>query len=124
MLRELCRAKIHRAVLNETNPDYSGSLTVPPEVMAAAGVVPWEKVQVANATSGERLETYVIPGDRPGHFALNGAAALKGQVGDIILCIFYAQFEESEATGYQPIFVIMNPDNTIQKVIRGHETDI
>ena len=120
MRRELCRAKVHRAVLSETNRDYEGSLSVPPEVMEAAGILPWEKVQVANVTNGSRLETYVIPGQTPAHFCLNGAAACRGQVGDVILCIFYALFEEEEARTYQPTIVIMNPDNTIKRVDRGH----
>jgi aspartate 1-decarboxylase len=119
MLLELCHAKIHRAVLTQTDPDYEGSLTVPREVMEKAGVVPWEKVQVANLTNGTRLETYVIPGDKPRHFCMNGAAALLASKGDIILCIFYAQLTPAEAEGFKQTVVIMNPDNTIKRVIGG-----
>jgi aspartate 1-decarboxylase len=120
MLLELCRAKIHRAVVTVTDPDYEGSLTVPRDVMAAAGVVAWEKVQVANLTNGSRLETYVIAGDAPRRFCLNGAAALHAKPGDIILGIFYAQFEPAEAAVFMPTVVLMNPDNTIKRVIKGN----
>ena len=120
MHRELCRAKIHQAVLSEVNPAYTGSLTVPPEAMEAADIVPYEKVQVANLTNGNRLETYIIPGTRAGWYCLNGAAALTAKVGDVVLCIFYGQYEEDEARGHLPTVVLMNPDNTIDRIIQGH----
>ena len=119
MQRELCRAKIHRAVLNETDIDYEGSLTVPPEIMEAAGIAPWEKVQVANVTNGARLDTYVIPGEEPRLFRLNGAAARLADPGDVILCIFYALFSEEQARTHRPTVVIMNPDNTVKRILGG-----
>jgi aspartate 1-decarboxylase len=119
MLLELCRAKIHRAVVTVTDPDYEGSLTVPREVMASAGVLPYEKVQVANLSNGTRLENYVIPGDEPCRFCLNGAAALHAKPGDVILAIFYDHFDPSEAAKFAPTVVLMNPDNSVKRVIKG-----
>jgi aspartate 1-decarboxylase len=108
----LCRAKIHRARITDANLDYEGSITVDTELMAAAGIVPYEKVQVVNVNNGARLETYIIEGiTGSGEVCLNGPAARLGQVGDLIIIIAYGQFTPEEARGFAPRIVNVDQDN-------------
>ncbi len=94
--------KIHRAVVTEANLNYVGSITIDPVLLEAANILPNELVQIVNNNNGERLETYVIEGERgSGEVCLNGAAARKVQVGDVVIIISYVQLEELE--DHQPI---------------------
>jgi len=112
MLITVCKSKIHRATITEANVDYEGSITIDADLMKAADIVPYEKVQIANVTSGERLETYVIKGEAgSGIICLNGAAALKGNVGDIIIIIAYGLLDAKEAAKYKPRFVKVDKNN-------------
>lgn len=114
MLIHICKSKIHRATITEANVNYEGSITIDSDLMRAADIVPFEKVQIANVTSGERLETYVIEGKAgSGVICLNGAAALKGNVGDIIIIIAYALLDRENAAYYQPKFVKVDKHNKI-----------
>ena len=115
MRLELLKSKIHRARLTDTRLDYEGSLTLDPDLMAAAGIHPYEKIQVVNVDNGSRLETYVIEGDSrgSGEVALNGAAARCGETGDVVLLITYAQLESHELDGYEPIVVHVDEANRI-----------
>ncbi len=114
MLIHICKSKIHRATITEANVNYEGSITIDSDLMRAADIVPFEKVQIANVTSGERLETYVIEGKAgSGVICLNGAAALKGKVGDIIIIIAYALLDREKAAYYQPTFVKVDKHNKI-----------
>lgn len=106
--------KIHRAVVTEANLNYVGSITIDPVLLEAANILPNELVQVVNNNNGERLETYVIEGERgSGEICLNGAAARKVQVGDVVIIISYVQLDESELDGYEPNVVIVDQDNNI-----------
>jgi len=106
--------KIHRAVVTEANLNYVGSITIDPVLMEAADILPDEKVQIVNNNNGERLETYVIEGERhSGEICLNGAAARKVQVGDVVIIISYVQLEKSELTDHQPNVVIVDEENKI-----------
>ncbi len=117
MLREILRAKIHRAVVTDKCLDYEGSIAVPGDVCEKAGVVEGEKVLVANVTNGERFETYVQVSEE-GRFCLQGAAGRKGEVGDTIILMFFALAGEDEARGHTPIVVHMNEANEIVEVSR------
>jgi aspartate 1-decarboxylase len=109
---ELLKSKIHRARITGKNLHYEGSLTLDPELMEAAGLVPYEKVQVVNVNNGSRLETYVIPGQRgSGEVVLNGAAARWGEVDDPVIILAYAQVEEHELSQFQPKIVLVDERN-------------
>ncbi|MCX6826537.1 MAG: aspartate 1-decarboxylase [candidate division Zixibacteria bacterium] len=114
MLTTVCKSKIHRATITDANVNYEGSITIDVDLMKAADIVPFEKVQIANVTNGERLETYVIEGEAgSGSICLNGAAALKGKVGDIIIIIAYGLVEHDKAQFYTPKFVKVDKNNRI-----------
>lgn len=114
MLISICRSKIHRATVTEANLDYEGSLTIDSTLMTAAGIVPYEKVHVVNVTNGNRLETYAIAGESDsGIICLNGAAAHKGNVGDVIIVITYGLIEEEKASYHSPKIVRVNKNNHI-----------
>lgn len=114
MRRELCKSKIHGATVTEANLYYEGSLTLDQDLIEAADLVPYERIQVANIDNGSRLETYVLPGERgSGVVALNGAAARLGAVGDQVILISYAQYEESEIAGHEPRVVFVDESNRL-----------
>lgn len=112
----MLKAKIHRATVTEAELKYEGSLTLDTTLMAAANMLPYEQVQVLNVNNGERFETYLIPGEKDsGVVCLNGPAARLGAVGDEVIIITYANFEESELKGYKPNIVFVNKNNKIIK---------
>jgi aspartate 1-decarboxylase len=117
----LCKSKIHRVRVTAAELYYEGSITIDAELLDASGIFAYEKVQVVNVNNGARFETYTIPGKRhSGTICLNGPAARLGNVGDEIIIIAYANFTEIEAENYQPIVVLVDQDNSVRKVIRGH----
>ena len=98
MMLNLLKAKIHCATVTEANLQYMGSITIDEVLMEAAGILPNERVQITDNNTGERLETYVIPGPRgSGVICLNGAAARCVQPGDIVIIMAYALYSEEEA---------------------------
>ena len=103
MLVEILKAKLHRIRVTEACLDYEGSLTLDPDDMEAVGIVPYEKILVADVENGNRFETYAIAGRRGTHVCcLNGAAAHKGKVGDRLIVMAFAQMSPEEAAGWQP----------------------
>jgi len=103
MLIEVLKSKVHRAVITEANLNYVGSLTLDEALMEAAGMIEGEKVQIVNVNNGERIETYLIKGRKnSGTVCLNGPAARRGAVGDIIIIISYGLLELEEAKTFQP----------------------
>ena len=103
MLIEVLKAKLHRIPVTEANLAYEGSLTLDPDDMEAVGLVPYEKILVADVENGNRFETYAIAGRRGTHVCcLNGAAAHKGKVGDRLIVMAFAQVSPEEAAGWQP----------------------
>lgn len=104
MKREMFKSKIHRARITESDLHYEGSITVGADLLEAAEIDEYERVQVVNVNNGERLETYTIEGDS-GEICLNGAAARLGEVGDTVIIISYGIYDEDE-----------NPDPTVVKV--------
>lgn len=100
---EMLASKIHRVHVTEANLNYIGSITIDSTLLDAAGILPGQKVSVVNNNNGERLETYVIAGKPDsGIVCLNGAAARKAQVGDIIIIIAYASMTPEEAKTFKP----------------------
>ena len=116
MLIEVVKSKIHRVRVTGADLDYIGSITLDPELIEAASLVIGEKVQVVNINNGERLETYVIAGDRgSGEVTLNGPAARKVQKGDIVIVIGYALLEIEEAKKFSPAIIF--PDEATNNLI-------
>ena len=112
MLRTMCKSKIHRATVTEANLNYVGSLTVDEELLELSDMLPYEQVHIVNVNNGERLITYIIPGERgSGIMCLNGAAARRGQAGDIIIVIAYGQYTDAEAHTMQPKVVLVDEHN-------------
>ena len=110
MERLMFKSKIHRATVTDANLDYEGSITIDPELLRLADILPNEQVHVVNVTNGERLVTYAIAGG-PGDICLNGAAAHKARPGDIVIIMTYAQVPEEALPGYQPRVVKVDSRN-------------
>jgi aspartate 1-decarboxylase len=111
---EVLKSKIHRLAITEANLNYVGSITLDESLMEAANIIENEKVQVVNVNNGERLETYVIRGKRgSGICCLNGPAARKGMVGDIVVVISYATLDFEEAKQFKPSVVFPKEGNKI-----------
>lgn len=109
---QLLKSKIHRATITSCDLHYQGSLTLDADLLKAARIHPFEKVQIVNVNNGARLETYVIEGAKAsGIIQLNGAAARCGQPGNLIIILSYAEMDESEATRHQPIIVHVTEQN-------------
>ncbi len=112
MLITVCKSKIHRATITDANLEYVGSITIDADLIRRADLIPFEKVQVANISNGERFETYVIEGKAgSGIIGLNGAAARKGSIGDLIIIIAYGHIEKEKAKGFKPAIVHVDNDN-------------
>jgi len=108
----MCKSKIHRGVLTGADLHYEGSLTVDGELMDAADLREFERVQVVNVNNGARLETYVIEGTRgSGIIQLNGAAARLGMPGDLVIVIAYGEFEDAELVDFAPRIVFVDAHN-------------
>lgn len=103
MMIEVLKSKLHCVTITEANLNYMGSVTIDEDLMDAAGLIAGEKVQIVNNNNGERLETYVIRGERgSGCICLNGAAARKCIVGDTVIIISYAMMDFEEAKTFKP----------------------
>ena len=116
MFIEVVKSKIHRVSVTEANLNYIGSLTLDEDLMDAANIIANEKVQVVNINNGERFDTYVIKGERGlGVICVNGAAARKVALGDIILIISYASMDFEEARKFEPKIIF--PDAATNKLV-------
>lgn len=112
---EVVKSKIHRVTVTEADLNYVGSITIDEDLMDAANLIENEKVQIVNINNGERLETYVITGQRgTGQICMNGPAARKVAVGDIIIIISYASMEFEEAKSFKPVLIF--PDTETNKI--------
>ena len=109
------KSKLHQMVVTEANLMYEGSITIDQDLLDAADLLPYEKVQVLNITNGQRLETYTIPGERGSKVCcLNGAAARLTQIGDRIIVIAYAEMTPEEAKSHTPRVVVVDEQNGIK----------
>ncbi|MBQ7351034.1 MAG: aspartate 1-decarboxylase [Bacteroides sp.] len=116
MLIEVMKSKIHCARVTEANLNYMGSITIDEDLMDAANLIAGEKVAIVDNNNGERFETYIIKGERgSGCICLNGAAARKVQVGDIVIIMSYALMDFEEAKGFKPSVIF--PDSTTNKLV-------
>ncbi|MDR1527330.1 MAG: aspartate 1-decarboxylase [Dysgonamonadaceae bacterium] len=117
MFIQVIKSKLHRVTVTESNLNYIGSVTIDENLMEAANLIEGEKVQIVNNNNGERIETYVITGQRDsGMICLNGAAARKFQPGDIIIIMSYALMDFEEAKQFKPAIVF--PDTASNKIIK------
>ncbi|MCF8232595.1 MAG: aspartate 1-decarboxylase [Bacteroidales bacterium] len=111
---ELLKSKIHRATVTQANLNYIGSITIDESLMEAANLIEFEKVQVLNINNGERFDTYIIKGEKnSGVISLNGAAARKVVVGDLVIIASYATMEFSEAKSFSPEVIFPDEKNKI-----------
>lgn len=111
---QLRKSKIHRATLTDANLNYEGSITIDADLLDAANILPGERIQIVNNNNGERLETYVIKGERgTGTICLNGAAARRAEVGDIVILISYAYMQPDEIKDFKPITIHVDENNKI-----------
>lgn len=111
---QVLKSKVHRAVITEANLNYVGSLTLDEDLIDAAGMFVNEKIQVVNANNGERIETYLIAGERgSGVCCLNGPAARKGMEGDVVIVISYGLIDISDARSWQPTVIFPKEGNKL-----------
>lgn len=114
---DMLYSKIHRATVTDANLNYVGSITIDEELLSASGMFVGQKVEVLNINNGERFSTYVIKGKAgSGDMCLNGAAARKVHVGDKIIVVAYASYEQSELAAYKPKVVLVDEQNKIIEV--------
>jgi len=117
MFLQVLRAKIHRARVTATDLNYEGSITIDETLMEAAGILPYERVQILNLSNGERAETYVIKGNPDsGEIVLNGAIARLAQVGDLVIILSYGFVEEEKSALITPVVVLVDENNSIIRV--------
>jgi aspartate 1-decarboxylase len=113
---EILKSKIHRVKVTGADLNYIGSITIDKELMDAANIIEGEKIQIVNNNNGERLETYVIPGSRgSGEITVNGAAARKVSIGDVLILITYASMSFEEAKNFKPSIIFPNEENNLLK---------
>jgi len=116
MFIEVCKSKIHRVTVTGADLQYVGSITIDEELMIAANLIENEKVQVINVNNGERLETYIIRGERgTGEIVLNGPAARKVAIGDVIIIVSYATMDFEEAKTFNPRIIF--PDTETNRLV-------
>jgi len=116
MFIQVLKSKIHKVKVTEANLNYIGSITIDEDLMDAGNIIEGEKVHIVNINNGERLITYVIKGKRgSGEICLNGPAARKAQVGDVIIIITYATMTPEEAKQFKPVVIF--PDTETNKLI-------
>ena len=114
---EVLKSKIHRVTVTEANLNYIGSITIDSDLLDAANILPNERVYIVDNNNGERLDTYVIPGERgSGVICLNGAAARKVQPGDVVFIMAYASMDFEEAKSFKPSVIF--PDTKTNKLIK------
>ena len=107
MLRTLLRSKIHRARVTQADLNYEGSITIDLNLLEAANMIPFEKVDILNVTNGSRITTYVIPGIRgSGKICINGAAARLVKVDDVVIIVCYGEFTEAEIENHEAQIVL------------------
>ena len=116
MLIEVLKSKIHRVRVTQANLNYVGSITIDEDLMDAANMIEGEKVQILDINNGERFETYIIKGERgSGCICLNGAAARKVAVDDLVIIVSYALMDFEEAKSFKPSVIF--PDSLTNKLV-------
>jgi aspartate 1-decarboxylase len=114
VIRQLLKSKIHHATITEANVEYVGSITIDPELMDLADIVPYEKVLIADIDNGARLETYAIEGPRGSNLVcMNGAAALLVEKGHRVIIMSFASYDDVEAKTHRPRVVFVDDENRV-----------
>lgn len=114
MQRIMLKGKLHQARVTHAVPDYEGSCAIGGDLLDLVGIAEYEQIQIYNVTNGERFTTYAIRGEEgSGIISVNGAAAHKASVGDVVIICVYANFEEAEVSSHKPSMVYLNADNTV-----------
>ena len=122
MERIMCKSKLHRATVTQAELFYEGSVTIDADLLDAADIVPYEKIQVVNINNGNRFESYAIEGKRrSGTICINGAAARLAAVGDEIIIISYANYTEEELKAFKPTLILMDKNNKIKDIKHTNE---
>ena len=117
MMIEVLKSKIHRVRVTQANLNYVGSITIDEDLMEAANMIEGEKIQILDINNGERLETYIIKGERgSGCICLNGAAARKVAVDDLVIIVSYALMDFEEAKEFKPWVIF--PDSATNKIVK------
>lgn len=120
MQRYMLKSKIHKATVTQADLMYEGSLTIDRDLMAAVGLYPYEKIKIYNICNGERFDTYAIEGEPgSGVIGLNGAAARKGMIGDLIIIVSYALYSEEDLKSFAPQVVILDQQNRIKEIVKS-----
>lgn len=115
MIRTLLKSKIHRATVTEANIEYEGSVTIDRDLMEAADLLPYERVDIWNCTNGNRLTTYVIEGERGGRqICVNGAAAHLMKPGDLVIIASWAEMPDADARDFESKRVFVDHENRIR----------
>jgi len=118
VFRTFLKAKIHQARVTDVHLEYSGSMSIDPEIMEEVGILPNEQINIFNANNGERFETYAILGKRGSkEFCVNGAAARKVYKGDTIIIVTYAVLSEEEIKTFKPKVACMDENNNIIEML-------
>ncbi len=117
MMRYFLKSKIHRATITQADLNYEGSISIDPELMEAANILPNEIVQIYNINNGARFETYAIAGEKgKREIGLNGAAARLGHPGDLIIIVSSVWLNEEEIADHKPVLVLMDKNNSIKEI--------
>ena len=123
MQLHMLKAKLHRAAVTQTDLDYHGSITIDSDLLVRSGILPAERVEVANLANGARFATYVIAGEAgSGVIGINGAAARLCSVGDRVIVLCYALMDETEAVGHRPRVLILDERNRVSEQLQSQET--
>ena len=109
----MMQSKIHRVTITDANLNYVGSITIDKNLMKAANLLEFQKVDVLDINNGERFSTYIIKGEKKGEICLNGAAARKVCVGDLVIIVSYADMDANEAKTHKPTIVHVNEENEV-----------
>lgn len=119
MLRNMLQAKLHRVKVTHADLNYEGSCGIDEALLEASGMQAFQHIDLYNVSNGERFSTYVIVAPRgSGEISLNGAAARKAAIGDLLIICAYSMYSEAELEGYQPIVVLVDDNNAPKKVNR------
>lgn len=118
----MCKSKLHRATVTQAELFYEGSVTIDADLLDAADIIPYERIQVVNINNGSRFESYAIEGRRrSGTICINGAAARMAAVGDEIIIISYANYTEDELKSFKPTIILMDKDNRVKDIKHTNE---
>ena len=119
VVRTMLQAKLHRARVTQCFLDYEGSCGIDEDLLEVSGILPNQYIEIYNVTNGERFCTYAIRGRRgSGEISLNGAAARKVALGDILIICAYSAYNEAEVASHQPVVVLIDENNQVREVIR------